>query len=130
MNQLLKPGRQLMRQQLMLASTLTLVSTAVVYFSWGLSHALSALAGGCIGIIPNFVFALYAFKYAGASASKLVMDSFFKGAKLKMVLTAFLFALSFKFFSLPLAPLFSTYLIAVLTPIIYAATYKFTFNQQ
>ena len=40
-------------------------------------------AGGCIGIIPNFVFALYAFKFAGASAAKQVMDSFFKGAKIK-----------------------------------------------
>ncbi len=130
MNQLVKPGRKLSRQQLIFASTLTLVSTAIIYFNWGLSHALSAFTGGCIGIIPNFVFALYAFRYAGASASRQVMDSFFKGAKVKMVLTALLFALSFKFLDLSLAPFFSTYIIAVMSPIIFTAMKRFTFNQQ
>ncbi|WP_448554261.1 ATP synthase subunit I [Thalassotalea montiporae] len=130
MNQLVKPGRNLARQQLIFASTLTLVSTVLIYFSWGLSHAQSALVGGCIGIIPNFVFALYAFKFAGASAAKQVMDSFFKGAKIKMVLTALLFALSFKFLNLSLAPFFCTYVIAVVSPIVYAALSRFTFNQQ
>ena len=130
MNQLVKPGRKLARQQLIFTSTLTLVSTVMIYFSWGLSHAQSALVGGCIGIIPNFVFALYAFKFAGASAAKQVMDSFFKGAKIKMVLTALLFALSFKFLDLSLAPFFSTYVLAVVSPIVYAAMSRFTFNQQ
>ena len=127
---MVKPGRQLSRQQLIFTSTLILISTTVTYFYWGLSHAQSAFAGGCIGIIPNFVFALYAFKFAGASAAKQVMDSFFKGAKIKMVLTALLFALSFKFLSLSLVPFFSTYIIAVASPIVYAALSRFTFNQQ
>jgi ATP synthase protein I len=130
LNQLVKPGRQLSRQQLILASTLTLLSTTTIYLGWGLSHALSALAGGCIGIIPNFVFALYAFKFAGASASKQVMDSFFKGAKVKMLLTALFFALSFKFLTLSLVPFFGTYILAVGSPIIFTAMSRFTFNQQ
>ncbi|NMP30796.1 F0F1 ATP synthase assembly protein I [Thalassotalea sp. M1531] len=130
MNQLVKPGRKLSRQQLIFASSLVLVSTVTIFLSWGLSHAQSALAGGCIGVIPNFVFALYAFRFAGASASKQVMDSFFKGAKIKMVLTALLFALSFKFLSISLVPFFSTYILAVVSPILYTALSKFTFNQQ
>lgn len=130
MNQLVKPGRKLARQQLIFTSTLTLVSTLVIYLNWGLGDAQSAFVGGCIGITPNFVFALYAFKFAGASAAKQVMDSFFKGAKIKMVLTALLFALSFKFLEVSLAPFFSTYVIAVVSPIVYAALSRFTFNQQ
>ncbi|MGB1200064.1 MAG: ATP synthase subunit I [Cognaticolwellia aestuarii] len=129
MNQLTKPGRHLAKRQLIFASTLTLVSAFIINFFWGLSHAQSALIGGAIGIIPNFVFALYAFKFAGASASKQVMDSFFKGAKMKMVLTALLFALVFKFLQVALVPLITTYIIAVLSPIVYAAKSRFTFNQ-
>ena len=130
MNQLVKPGKELARRQLALTLVLTLISIAINYIYWGLSHAYSALAGGSVGIIPNFIFALYAFKYAGASASKRVMDSFFKGVKVKMVLTALLFALSFKYLTLSLIPFFTTYILVVASPIILAATYKFTFNQQ
>lgn len=90
---------------------------------------MSALAGGAIAIIPNFVFALYAFRFAGASASKKVMDSFFKGAKIKMILTALLFALSFKFITLSLVAFFTTYVLVVVLPMVYTATQRFTFNQ-
>ena len=130
MNQLAQPGKKLTRQQLVLSLSLTLISSAITYFYWGLGHAYSALAGGSVGIIPNFVFALYAFKYAGASASELVMNSFFKGVKIKMLLTAILFALCFKYITLSLLPFFMTYILAVATPIVFAAASKFTFNQQ
>ncbi|WP_286263811.1 ATP synthase subunit I [Thalassotalea atypica] len=130
MNRLAQPGRKLTRQQLVLSVFLTLVSAVLTYFIWGLGHAYSALAGGSIGIIPNFVFALYAFRHAGARASELVMNSFFKGVKIKMVLTAILFALCFKFITLSLLPFFMTYILAVASPIVFAAATKFTFNQQ
>ena len=129
LNQLVRPGRKLSQRQLMLAIIITLISVIISYLCWGLGHAQSALVGGAIGIIPNFVFGLYAFKYAGANASKQVMDSFFKGAKIKMVLTALLFALSFKFLSLSLVPFFVTYILAVTSPLVYVAATRFTFNQ-
>lgn len=130
MNQLAKPGKKLTRQQLALSLVITFVSAAVTYFYWGLSHAYSALLGGCIGIVPNFVFALYAFKHAGASASEQVMNAFFKGVKVKMALTVLFFALCFKFLTLSLVPFFTTYVLAVVSPIVYTAATKFTFNQQ
>lgn len=130
MNRLAQPGKNLSKRQLIFSIAVTLLSSTLIYFCWGLSHAYSALAGGAIGIIPNFIFAFYAFKYAGASASKLVMDSFFKGVKVKMLLTALLFALSFKFLTLLLAPFFTIYILAVASPLVYVAATKFTFNQQ
>ena len=130
MNQLVKPGRKLSQRQLIFASLVTLVSTLIIFLSWGLSHAQSALVGGCIGIIPNFVFALYAFKYAGASASKQVFNSFTKGAKVKMLLTALLFGLAFKYLTLTMVPFFTIYILAVASPLVYVAATKFTFNQQ
>lgn len=118
------------RRQLFFTFIVTLLCTAITYFGWGLSHAYSAFVGGAIGIIPNFVFALYAFRYAGASASKQVFDSITKGAKVKMLLTALFFGLAFKFLTLSVVPLFTTYILAIATPLVYVTATKFTFNQQ
>ena len=130
MNQLVKPGRDISRRQLVIAIIITLISTAFSYIFWGLSHAQSALVGGAIGIIPNFVFGLFAFRYAGATASKQVMKSFNQGAKLKMVLTALFFALAFNYLDVSFPVFFTTYILSVAAPIGYAAVNKFTFNQQ
>lgn len=123
MNQLVKPGRKLACQQLAVSLTLTLSAAIVIYFIWGLSYALSALAGGFISIIPNVVFAYKAFKYAGASASKKVLESFYAGEKIKLVLTAFLFALAFKYLAIVSIPFFLTYFVvmvmSLLTPILF-----------
>ncbi|REL29057.1 F0F1 ATP synthase assembly protein I [Thalassotalea euphylliae] len=97
----------------------------MIYFNWGLSHALSALAGGCIGIIPNFVFALYAFRYAGASANRKVMDAFFRGAKIKLGLTAILFALAFKFLVIIPVPFFGAFCLAVFSSLLTPMFLKF-----
>jgi len=96
-NTLTKAGRKIAYQQIGLSIVVVLSCTVITYFCWGLSHAQSALAGGVIGIIPNCIFAYKAFKYAGAKSSKLVIESFFSGVKIKMIVTALLFALAFKF---------------------------------
>ena len=94
-NPLAKPGRIFAYKQIGISVIIVLVCALVTYFVWGLSCAQSVLAGGIIGIIPNFVFAYKAFKYAGAKSSKLVVESFFSGVKLKMVLTATLICFGF-----------------------------------
>jgi ATP synthase protein I len=76
------------------------------------------LAAGLVTIIPNSVFALKAFKYAGAKSSKLVVESFFSGVKLKMVLTALLFVLAFKFFVLLPIPFFSMFCLIMALPLV------------
>lgn len=129
MNKLTQPGKKLANSQLVIALVSTLVVTIITYFGWGLSFAVSALCGGSIAVIPNFMFAQKAFKYAGARAAKKVVDAFYSGVKLKMFVTALLFALSFKFLELQLLPFFLTYCLALLSPFIQALMYKFTFNQ-
>ena len=76
-NKLTLAGRKLAWQQNIFAIKVVLLCSLVTYFYWGLSYAQSTLAAGVVTIIPNIVFALKAFKYAGAKSSKLVVESFF-----------------------------------------------------
>jgi ATP synthase protein I len=115
-NQLVKPGRKFALQQIGLQLILVILASIISYFGWGLVAAKSALAGGLVAVIPNFVFALKAFQYAGARAAKQVFNAFTSGLKIKMVLTAILFALSFKFLQLSLLHFFTVFSLALITP--------------
>mgnify|MGYP000200440939 FL=1 len=95
-NPLVKTGRKLAYQQISISIIIVLIFTLVTYFFWGLAHSVSVLTGGVIGIIPNVIFAYKAFKHAGARSSKLVVESFFSGVKIKMIVTAVLFSVAFK----------------------------------
>ncbi len=117
-NKLTITGRKLAWQQNILAISFVLLSSLLSYFIWGLDQAQSIMAAGVVTIIPNIVFALKAFKYAGAKSSKLVVESFFSGVKLKMVLTALLFVLSFKFLVLLPIPFFSMFCLIMALPLV------------
>lgn len=117
-NELAKPGRKYAFKQILLSIFLVFICSAVTYFSWGLSYAYSVIAGGAISIIPNFVFAHKAFKYAGARSSEKVLDSFYSGVKMKIVLTAILFALAFKFLAIEPIAFFSSFCLVVALPLV------------
>ena len=117
-NNLTKVGRKLALLQILFTFTVVLIATLVTYFIWDLEHAKSAFVGGVVATVPNIVFALKAFKYAGAQASKKVVESFFSGVKLKMVLTALLFALAFKFLVLLPVPFFVMFCLVMVMPLI------------
>ncbi|MDN3653074.1 ATP synthase subunit I [Thalassotalea ponticola] len=123
--ELTKPGKKYALIQLFMQLLVTLITVITVYFNWGLPPARSALAGAVVSIIPNFVFALKAFRFAGARQAKQVVDSFYSGVKLKMVLTAVLFALCFKFIDLALLPFFVTFSLAMVAPFLTAIANKF-----
>jgi ATP synthase protein I len=123
-NKLTIAGRKLAWQQNILAISVVLFCSLASYFIWGLDYAKSILAAGVVTIIPNIVFALKAFKYAGAKSSKLVVESFFSGVKLKMVLTALLFVLAFKFLVLLPIPFFSMFCFVMALPLVTPFLFK------
>jgi len=123
-NRLTVAGRKLAWQQNVLAISVVLFCSLLTYFIWGILHAHSVLAAGVVTIIPNIVFALKAFQYAGAKSSKLVVESFFSGVKLKMVLTALLFALAFKFLVLLPIPFFSMFCLVMALPLLTPLIFK------
>ncbi len=117
-NELAKPGRKFAYQQSALIAFIVVFISLIVNFVWGYEPAKSAALGGLIGIIPNILFAYKAFRFAGARASKQVVESLFSGVKLKMVLTAFLFALAFNFVELLPLPFFGMFCLVMALPII------------
>ncbi len=123
-NKLTSAGRKLALQQNAIAILVVLFCSLLTYFCWGLLHAKSTLVAGVVAIIPNIVFALKAFKYAGAKSSKLVVESFFSGVKLKMVLTALLFALAFKFLVLLPIPFFVMFSLVMVLPLLTPFVFK------
>ncbi len=124
-NALTKTGRKYASLQIALMTFSVLTCAAVTYLFWGLSHATSVLAGGAVAIIPNVVFAIKAFRYAGATASKKVIESFFSGVKLKLGLTALLFALVFKFLVIIPLPFFTSFCLVVAMPLVTPFLLKF-----
>ncbi|NQZ88628.1 MAG: ATP synthase subunit I [Colwellia sp.] len=123
-NTLTKAGRKIACQQIGFSIVVVLVCALIIYFGWGLSYAISALAGGVIAIIPNGIFAYKAFKYAGAKSSKLVVSSFFSGVKLKMLVTAILLVFAFKLLViLPLA-FFGTFCLVMALPLLTPFLFK------
>jgi len=117
-NKLIKAGREFAYKQIILTFLIVLIFVVVIFYIWDFSYAKSALAGGVIGIIPNVFFAHKAFKYAGAKSSKLVVESFFSGVKIKMFLTALLFALAFKFLVLLPLPFFGIFCLVMVMPLL------------
>lgn len=89
-------GTQLAKQAigLQILCTLTLSIISLLFSSFPI--ILSFLAGACISILPNIVFAYFAFRFAGATKSDLVMKSFSQGSKLKLALTLILFVIAYK----------------------------------
>jgi len=130
-NVLTQVGRKLALIQLLIMTLAVLTCAAITYFVWGLAHAQSVLAGGVVGIIPNCVFAFKAFRYAGARASREVMQSFFSGVKLKLGLTALLLALALKFLVIIPLPFFGALCLVVAVPLltpIFLKILNFNFN--
>ena len=117
-NSLTKAGRKVARAQILFTIALMLITTVIIYFIWGISHAKSALLGGAVVIIPNMIFAFKAFKYAGAQSAEKVVESFNSGVKLKMLYTALLFALVFKFMVIVPSAFLSTYCVVVFFPLL------------
>jgi len=71
-----------------------LIAALVTILISNTQSALGILSGGLTAVIPNALFALIAFKHAGARANQKVVQSFFLGEGVKLLLTALLLVLA------------------------------------
>lgn len=106
------------------AYKLVLIQAAVVgilsiffFVVWGAQSGLSASAGSITVVLPNFVFATLAFSYMGASSSAKVMQTFYWGEAVKLLLTIVLFSLAFGLFKVEFWPFFICYALGVIVPL-------------
>lgn len=72
-----------------------LVIAALVAGFLTASHGISAMLGGLAVLIPNGVFAFYAFRYGGARNAQSIVRSFYLGEALKLVSVAILLTVIF-----------------------------------
>ncbi len=106
----LKGAVRLFRMQWVIIFVISIITLLVS----SVQAAVSVLLGGLVSIIPNMYFARMLFKYHGAQAARKIVNSFYKGEAIKMLLTVSLFALVFK--SLKVVPLafFAGFIVAQL----------------
>ena len=113
-NSLAKPLRSQALKFIYLQGVVALASALVVWLGWGVLAGKSALMGGVVALLPNLVFTLYAFRYAGARQVQQVYSSIKRGAGLKYLLTIVLFALVLKSSAVILLPFFSAYVLVMI----------------
>ena len=112
-NKLASPYRLAAFKLICLQGVVAFIAALIIFVGWGVDAGLSALAGSSVAVLPNFVFAVYAFRYVGASKAKQVFTSFKRGNGLKFLLTILLFALVFKLYSVMLLPFFCSFILVM-----------------
>ena len=101
-------ARRLMVCQL----SVTVAIAIIALLLSGATACKSALLGGLVSALPNACFARMMFQHQGAHAAKQIVNSFYKGEALKMVLTIILFTAVFKFFIIMPFVFFAVYIVA------------------
>ncbi|MCW8399096.1 F0F1 ATP synthase subunit I [Legionella sp. PATHC038] len=96
-------------------SGVTLVFAALCALVYGTNAASSALLGGVVCIVPNAYFASKLFKYQGARSAKQIVNSFYKGEALKIIISIFLFTAVFLLFKITPLAFFVSYIMIQMT---------------
>lgn len=107
-------GQQLAKKGIFAQLIASLVLIVIVFFVKP-EHTLAIFIGSITFIIPNSFFAYWIFRYAGATKSKIVAQSFNQGLKIKLVLTTLFFVIAFFHLNAAPFPLFGAYVIAMLS---------------
>ncbi|MFQ3198161.1 MAG: ATP synthase protein I [Paraglaciecola sp.] len=106
-------GRKLAKDTIYCQFAVTLVTASLFAITLGKYAAGSAFLGGFTCILPSLIFALFAFRYAGARQNKLVVRQFSNGSKLKFLATMVLFMAAFQWQDLQVLPMLVCYIITM-----------------
>lgn len=114
-NRLAQPNRIAALKLVGTQAIFVLLMTIIIYIGWDYLTARSAFIGGMIAVIPSLIFALYAFRFAGANSAKMVTNSFYRGQSLKLLTTFVLFIVAFKWMNVIIEPLMLSFILTLLT---------------
>jgi len=90
---------------------ITTVIALVLFVGIGRVAAYSAILGGVACLLPNLLFARFAFRYSAAESAGLAVRWFYIGEGVKIVVTVLIFALSLTWIEeLNFAAMFITYI--------------------
>ncbi|WP_199610106.1 ATP synthase subunit I [Flocculibacter collagenilyticus] len=113
--QIAKPRRQQAFKWVAFQGLIVIILSLISYIGWGSQYASSTFFGGAVVVIPNFVFTVYAFRFAGARQAKQIVASMSRGVSLKLFLTAVLSVLALKGGQLNSAAFFVAFFIVLMT---------------
>lgn len=79
------------------------------------TDAVSVALGTATSIIPNGIFAFFAFRFAGAQQTQAVAKSMVQGARFKLIVVAIMFGIAFKVFNAQPVFLFCAFAITIVS---------------
>lgn len=101
-------------QRLLICQVSLTVLCAGIAMLFSSMAVVSAILAGLVSMVPTAYFATKLFQHQGAHAARQIVNSFYKGEALKLVLTIALFALVFKFFNIVPLVFFAVYMMVQL----------------
>ena len=100
------------RRLLAIQLSVALMIACIAAWVKGSASAYSAALGGMCCVVPNAYFARALFLHGGARAAKQIVNGFYRGEALKLMLSAALFTLVFKCFKVDPLVFFVAYIAA------------------
>ena len=79
------------------------------------NDVVSVALGTATSIIPNGIFAFFAFRFAGAQQTQAVAKSMVQGARFKLIVVAIMFGIAFKVFNAQPVFLFCAFAITIVS---------------
>jgi ATP synthase protein I len=107
-------GKKLAKKGILAQCVSSLVLIVIILFIKP-EYTLAVSFGALSFIIPHSFFAYWSFRYAGATKSKLVVQSFSQALKIKLALTVIFFAFAFSQLNAPPFPLMGAYVLAMVS---------------
>ena len=93
----------------------TLIFAVLCAIMYSTNAATSALLGSVVYLIPNAYFASKLFKHQGAHSARQIVNSFYKGEALKIIISIFLFTLVFRLLEITPLAFFISYIMMIMT---------------
>jgi ATP synthase protein I len=113
-NALAAKGRKLALKGILIQIIVSLLLVAIVALVQ--IDYLYAVVFGCLSfLLPHSFFAYWVFRYAGATKTRIVAESFNQGTKVKLILTCILFVTAFSSFNAHPFPLLGAYVVIMLS---------------
>lgn len=95
----------------LLQLTMTGLCGAVFYMTIGGHAAISSLFAGLTVSLPSYYFAQKLFTYRGAKQARKIVNAFYQGEALKIILTIIMLALVFSLMKIKPLPFFITFIV-------------------
>lgn len=108
-------GKSIAKRAIAVQATVAVVIAIAAGLFAGTKIGVSVFFGALISLLPNIVFAVFAFKYSGARHNQQVARSFSQGAKVKLALSIILFVIAFTWVNATPLALFAGFAVAMVS---------------